>query len=151
MKTFQAKGKDIKRNWHLIDASDEILGRMSSKVANLLMGKGKPTYSAHVDSGDYVVVINAEKVKLTGRKAEKKVYRSHSGYPGGFKEVSFRKMFQEHPERIIEHAVGGMLPDNKLKKDRILRLKVVAGEKNPYEEKTQPRSGLFNSKLKSQN
>ncbi len=135
MKTFQPKGKNIKRNWHLIDAKEEVLGRLSSKAANLLTGKGKPTYSAHIDSGDYVVVINAEKVNLTGKKSEQKVYRSHSGYPGGFKEVSFEKMITEHPERVIQHAVGGMLPDNRLKKDRMLRLKVVVGEKNPYESK----------------
>lgn len=137
MKTYQPKGKEIKRNWHLIDAKEEVLGRLSSGVANLLMGKGKPTYSPHIDSGDWVVIVNAEKVKLTGRKAEQKLYRRHSGYPGGFKEVSFEKMITEHPERVIQHAVDGMLPDNRLKKHRMARLKVVVGEKNPYSDKFQ--------------
>lgn len=136
MKTYQPKEKEVKRNWNLIDAKGEILGRLSSKVAQLLTGKGKPTYSPHMDSGDYVVVINAEKIELTGRKKTQKVYRSHSGYPGGFKEVSFAKMSQDAPEEIIKHAVVGMLPDNRLKKDRLTRLKIVVGDKNPYAEKT---------------
>jgi len=133
MKTYQPKAKEIKRNWNLVDAKGEVLGRLSSKVAQLLTGKGKPTYSPHMDSGDYVVVINAEKIELTGKKKTQKVYRSHSGYPGGFKEVSFAKMSKEKPEEIIKHAVKGMLPDNRLKKDRLTRLKIVAGEKNPFE------------------
>ncbi len=136
MKTYQPKGKEIKRVWHLVDAKGEILGRLSSKVAQLLTGKGKATYSPHMDSGDYVVVINAEKIELTGKKKTQKVYRSHSGYPGGFKEVSFAKMSQDAPEEIIKHAVVGMLPDNRLKKDRLARLKIVVGDKNPYAEKT---------------
>ena len=136
MKTYQPKPKDIKRNWHLVDAKDEVLGRAASQIAMLLMGKNKADYCAHLDSGDFVVVINAEKIKVTGKKAEQKVYRGHSGYPGGFKEVSFAKVLKEHPQRIIEHAVDGMLPDNRLKKDRMARLKVVVGDKNPYDKKT---------------
>src|SRR3989339_949481 len=101
-KTYQPKEKEIKRNWHLIDAKDQILGRLSTNIATLLMGKQKANYSTHMDSGDNVVIINCEKVKLTGRKKEQKVYRGHSGYPGGFKEVSFEKMFKEHPNRVIE-------------------------------------------------
>ncbi len=135
MKTFQPKEKDIKREWHLIDAKDEILGRLATKIAGLLIGKGKPTYSTHMDMGDYVVVINAEKVAVTGRKASKKMYRTHSGYPAGFKEKSFDMVLSSHPERIIEHAVEGMIPDNRLKAGRMLRLKVVAGDKNPYGDK----------------
>lgn len=137
MKTYQPKAKEIKRNWNLVDAKGEILGRLASKIAQLLTGKGKSTYSPHMDSGDYVVVINAEKIELTGKKKTQKVYRSHSGYPGGFKEVSFAKMSLEKPEEIIKHAVLGMLPDNRLKKDRQTRLKIVVGEKNPYQEKWQ--------------
>lgn len=137
MKTYQPKAKEIKRNWNLVDAKGEILGRLSSKVAQLLTGKGKATYSPHMDSGDYVVVINAEKIELTGKKKTQKVYRSHSGYPGGFKEVSFAKMRQDAPEEIIKHAVSGMLPDNRLKKDRLTRLKIVVGGKNPYQEEWQ--------------
>jgi large subunit ribosomal protein L13 len=132
-KTFSPTPKDIKREWHLIDAKDEILGRLSTKIAGLLMGKGKPTFSRHMDTGDYVVVINAEKIMVTGRKASQKVYITHSGYPGGFKSKKYSMMMQQHPERIIEHAVAGMLPINRLRDPRMLRLKVVAGDKNPYE------------------
>lgn len=133
MKTYQPTQKEIKRQWHLFDAKDKVLGRLASEVAKILQGKHKASYSAHMDSGDLVVVINAEKVKLTGKKSQQKVYRSHSGYPGGFKEVPFAKMIAEHPDRVISHAVSGMLPDNRLKAERLKRLKVVAGEKNPYE------------------
>ncbi len=133
MKTFQPTAKEIKREWHLIDAKDEILGRLSTKIAKLLMGKDKPTFSRHMDSGDFVVVVNAEKIMVSGRKASQKVYQSHSGYPGGFKEKTYSMVMEKNPERIIEHAVNGMLPDNRLKKGRMLRLKVVAGDKNPYE------------------
>ena len=135
MKTYQPTQKEVKRNWHLIDAKDEVLGRLSSKIAMLLIGKHKANYSAHMDSGDYVVVVNCEKVVVTGRKAYQKVYRSHSGYPGGFKEVSFKKMSAEFPDRIIIHAVSGMLPDNRLKNERLKRLKVVKGGENPYADK----------------
>lgn len=131
-KTYQPKEKEVKRNWHLIDCKDQILGRLSTNVATLLMGKQKANYSTHMDSGDNVVIINCEKVKLTGGKKEQKVYRSHSGYPGGFKEVSFEKLFKEHPNRVIEFAVNGMLPDNRLKSDRMARLHVVKGEKHKY-------------------
>ena len=133
MKTFQPTAKEIKREWHLIDAKDEILGRLSTKIAKLLMGKDKPTFSRHMDSGDFVVVVNAEKIMVSGRKASQKVYQSHSGYPGGFKEKTYSMVMEKNPEKIIEHAVKGMLPDNRLKKGRMLRLKVVAGDKNPYE------------------
>ena len=135
MKTYQLKAKEVKRNWHLIDAKDAVLGRLATRAAALLMGKLKVDYSPHIESGDYVVVVNAEKVKVTGRKAQQKLYRSHSGYPGGFKEVTYAKMSKEHPERIIEHAVSGMLPDNRLKKARMAMLKVIVGEKNPYVDK----------------
>ncbi len=135
MKTFQPKEKEIKREWHLIDAKGEILGRIASKIAQFLTGKNKATFSRHMDSGDYVVVLNAEKVVVTGRKKAQKVYRSHSGYPGGFKERSFEKVMTEHPERILEHAVAGMIPDNRLKAERMARLKVVAGDKNLYANK----------------
>ena len=135
MKTYQLKSKEVKRNWHLIDAKDAVLGRLATRAAALLMGKLKVDYSPHIESGDYVVVVNAEKVKVTGRKAQQKLYRSHSGYPGGFKEVTYAKMSKEHPERIIEHAVSGMLPDNRLKKARMAMLKIIVGEKNPYADK----------------
>jgi len=132
MKTYQPTQKEVKRNWHLLDAKDAVLGRLATQVAVLLMGKHKAVYSAHMDSGDYVVVTNCEKVKLTGKKEEQKVYRGHSGYPGGLKEVALAKVRKEHPLRILEHAVSGMLPDNRLKADRMKRLKLIVGEKNPY-------------------
>jgi len=135
MKTYQPKGKEVKREWHVVDAKGEVLGRISTKIAGLLIGKNKPTYSRHMDSGDFVVVLNSEKIVVTGRKADQKVYQSHSGYPGGFKERKFSKVLAEHPERILTHAVKGMLPDNRLKAERLLRLKVVIGEVNPYESK----------------
>ncbi len=135
MKTYQPKKKDVKRNWHLIDAQNQVLGRLSTEVARLLTGKHKPTYSGHMDMGDYVIVVNVSQIALTGNKAKQKVYRSHSGYPGGFKEVSFAKMMSEAPEKIIEHAVSGMLPDNRLKSKRLRRLKIFAGGNHPYEDK----------------
>jgi large subunit ribosomal protein L13 len=135
MKTFSPTPKDIKREWHLVDAKDEILGRLSTKIAGLLMGKGKATFSRHMDVGDFVVVINAEKIMVTGRKASQKLYITHSGYPGGFKAKKYSMMMEQHPERIIEHAVAGMLPINRLRDPRMLRLKVVAGDKNPFADK----------------
>ena len=133
MKTFQPKVKEMKRSWHLVDANGKILGRLATEVAKFLTGKHKATYSSHLDSGDFVVVINAEKVEVTGKKASNKSYRRHSGYPSGFKERSYRQVLEVHPERIIEHAVSGMVPDNRLKKPRMARLKVVAGNVNPFE------------------
>lgn len=132
-KTYQPKEKEVQRDWHLIDANREILGRLATKIATLLTGKNKATYSTHMDMGDFVVVINAEKVEVTGKKDQQKLYRRHSGYPGGYKERTFKQVMDVHPERIIENAVAGMLPDNRLKDARMLRLKVVVGDKNPYE------------------
>lgn len=134
-KTFQPKAREIKREWHLVDASGQILGRLATQVATFLMGKNKASYSANIDSGDFVVVLNSEKIEVTGKKAQTKVYRSHSGYPGGFKERKFSKVMEEHPERILEHAVSGMLPDNRLKAERLKRLNLVVGDKNPFESK----------------
>lgn len=127
MKTFQPSVKDIKRETHQLDADGQILGRLSTQIVTLLMGKNKADYAPHLDMGDKVVVVNAEKIKLTGRKMTDKVYRSHSGYPGGFKEVSIEKLYKEHPERILETAVRRMLPNNRLKDDRMQRLTVKVG------------------------
>jgi large subunit ribosomal protein L13 len=129
MKTFQIKSKDIKRNEHVMDASGQPLGRLASRVAVLLMGKHKPTYTAHIDSGDKVTVINAAKVVLTGRKVEQKVYQKHSNYPGGFKEVAVSKLLSERPSRVVELAVSRMLPKNRLQSPRMRRLTVLKGEK----------------------
>lgn len=135
MNTYQPKAKDIKRDWHLIDAKGQILGRMASDIVKYLIGKNKVSYVPHLDMGDYVVLLNSEKVKVSGKKAEQKKYYRHSGYPSGFKEVSYAKLKKERPERIIELAVKRMLPDNRLRDKRMSRLKVIIGEKNPYEEK----------------
>lgn len=135
MKTYHLKEKEIKREWHLVDAKDQVLGRLSTKVARILMGKNKVSYSPHVDLGDYVVVVNASKFRLTGKKSQDKVYRGHSGYPGGFKEVSIKKLMDENPKRIVEHAIEGMLPKNRLHAKRMKRLKIFEGEENPYKDK----------------
>ena len=135
MRTIQPKQTNIKRDWHLIDANGKILGRTATEIVKYLMGKHKKDYTPHVDMGDHVVVINCEKIKVTGKKAEQKLYYSHSGYPGGFKQVTYRKMSEEHPERIIELAVKRMLPENRLRDNRMVRLKVLVGERNPYKAK----------------
>lgn len=129
------KSSQIKRDWRLLDAKDQILGRLATQAAQLLMGKGKPYFVRYLDCGDYVVVVNALKVKVTGKKEEQKMYYRHSGYPGGFRQDSLRKWREEKPERIIIHAVRGMLPQNKLRDRMLKRLKVFAGDKHPYEEK----------------
>ncbi|MBX4205594.1 50S ribosomal protein L13 [Candidatus Microgenomates bacterium] len=135
VKTYQPKKSEVIRAWHLIDAKDQILGRVATKIANLLTGKTKATYSAHMDSGDYVVVINAKEIKVTGNKENKKLYYRHSGYPGGFKEIKYSKLKKERPTRIVELAVKRMLADNRLRDKRLARLKIFAGETHPYANK----------------
>ena len=132
LKTYSTKASEIERNWHLIDATDKVLGRLSTQIAGLLMGKHKPIFSRHLDTGDYVVVINAEKVRVTGAKAKQKLYYRHSGYPGGLKAVNLEKMMADHPTRVIEHAVKGMLPSNKLGAQMLKKLRVYAGEEHPH-------------------
>ena len=132
MKTYHAKPGEVEREWLVIDATDKVLGRLATEVAQILKGKKKPQYTPHVDTGDFVIVINAEKIRLTGNKAEKKVYYSHSGYIGGLKEVSFARMLEKHPERIIEKAVKGMLPKNTLGRAMNRKLKVYAGPNHPH-------------------
>ena len=141
MKTYSPKAKEIKREWWVIDAADKALGRTAAQVARLLMGKHKPIYAAHIDTGDYVVVVNAAKVKMTGKKAEQKVYYRHSGYPGGLKSITFAKMIETHPTRVIEHAMKGMLPHNPLGRDMLRRLKVYADDAHPHEAQVGGRSG----------
>jgi large subunit ribosomal protein L13 len=126
MKTYTAKGAEIKRNRHVIDADGQTLGRMSSQIAKLLMGKHKPTYSPAQDCGDFVVVINAAKVRFTGKKLEQKTYYRHSNYPGGLKSITLDKMMDEHPTRAIEYAVNGMLPHTRLGSQMKKRLRVYA-------------------------
>ena len=133
MKTYYAKPGEVEREWLVVDATDVVLGRLASKVALILKGKHKPQYTPHVDTGDFVIVVNAEKVRVTGNKAQKKVYFRHSGYPGGLKEVPLQRMLERHPERVIEKAVKGMLPKNTLGRKMGTKLKVYAGPDHPHQ------------------
>ena len=133
MKTYTPKAKDIERRWWLIDAEGKTLGRLATRVAGILRGKHKPMYTPHLDVGDYVVVINAEKVALTGRKGDQKTYFTHSGYMGHEKHIPFRRMIERHPDRVIELAVKGMLPKNKLGQHMRKKLKVYAGVAHPHQ------------------
>ena len=132
MKTYSTKASDIQREWHVIDAKDVILGQLATRTANLLMGKQKTIFARNADCGDFVVIINAAKVKFTGKKGEQKMYYSHSQYPGGLRTTSLDKMMETSPEKVIEHAVKGMLPHNKLNAKMLKRLRVFAGDSHPY-------------------
>jgi large subunit ribosomal protein L13 len=132
MKTYSTKAADIQRQWHVIDASGQTMGKLATRAATLLMGKHKPIFSPNLDTGDFVVIINAEKVSVSGGKEEKKLYYRHSGYPGGLKKVSLEEMMQADPTRVIEKAVKGMLPTNRLRAVRMKKLKVYAGETHPH-------------------
>ena len=132
MKTYSVKASEIKRQWHVIDASGKILGKLATEAATLLMGKHKPIYSRHLDTGDFVVVINADKIQVSGNKVKQKIYYRHSGYPGGFKSVTLEKMMQTKPTWVIEHAVKGMLPKNRLGASMLKKLKVYTGDAHPH-------------------
>jgi len=132
METKSYKISDVEKNWHLVDAEDKVLGRLAVKIANILSGKNKAQYSPNADLGDFVVVVNAEKVKVTGNKFSQKNYYHHTGYPGGLKTKSFEKMQEDSPEKIIEKAVKGMLPKNKLANQIIKKLKVYSGSVHPH-------------------
>ena len=132
MKTYSTKASDIKRQWHVIDASDKILGKLATQVAGLLIGKHKPMLCHYLDVGDFVVVINAEKVRVTGNKMKQKQYYWHTGYPGGIKSITMEKMMQTKPNRVIEHAVKGMLPHNRLGAKMLKKLRVYAGDTHPH-------------------
>lgn len=132
MKTISAKPETVKRDWYVVDADGKTLGRMASEIASRLRGKHKPEYTPHVDTGDYIVVINAEKVRVTGKKASDKIYHSHTGYPGGLKSISFEKLIQKAPERTIQSAVKGMLPKGPLGRAMFRKLKVYAGVDHPH-------------------
>ncbi len=132
MKTYSAKPDSVQRDWYVVDASGKTLGRLASEVARRLRGKHKPEYTPHVDTGDYIIVINAEKVRVTGRKAQDKVYHRHTGYPGGLKSTHFEKLIQERPERVIQQAVKGMLPKNPLGRAMFRKLKVYAGSEHRH-------------------
>ncbi len=132
MKTFTAKPDSVKRDWFVVDATDKTLGRLSTEIARRLRGKHKPEYTPHVDTGDYIVVINAEKVKVTGNKEQDKMYHHHTGFVGSLKSVNLSKLRATHPERIIEHAVKGMLPKNSLGRTMFKKLKVYAGPEHQH-------------------
>jgi large subunit ribosomal protein L13 len=132
MKTFSAKPHEVTRDWYIVDASDKVLGRLAVEIARRLRGKHKPEFTPHVDTGDYIVVINAEKVRVTGRKAEQKMYYRHSQYAGGLKTTSFEKLQQRFPTRVIEKAVKGMLPKGPLGSAMYRKLKVYAGAEHPH-------------------
>ncbi|MBE3583596.1 MAG: 50S ribosomal protein L13 [Limnochordaceae bacterium] len=132
-KTFMAKPGEVERKWYVIDASDQPLGRLASRVATILRGKNKPEFTPHVDTGDFVIVVNGAKVRLTGRKLDQKRYYRHTGYPGGIKETTARALLAKHPERVIENAVRGMLPDGTLGRAQFRKLKVYAGPNHPHQ------------------
>jgi large subunit ribosomal protein L13 len=133
LKTFTLKAKDIKKNWYLIDAKDQILGRLSSRIAQLIRGKGKPEFTPHLDMGDFVIVINADKIKVTGNKEKAKTYWRHSGFPGGQKESNLSELKKKFPDRVITNAVKGMLPHNRLGKKMLKNLKVYVDDNHPHE------------------
>ena len=133
VKTYSPRAKDISREWWLIDATDRPLGRLASQVARLLMGKHKPMYAQHMDTGDYVVVLNAARVRVTGKKAEQKLYYRHSGYPGGLRTSTYKELFERKPALVIEHAVKGMLPHNRLGRAMFKKLRVYSGGEHPHQ------------------
>ena len=132
MKSYIAKPADVKRDWYIVDAEGKTLGRIATEIATVLRGKNKPTFTPHVDGGDFVVVINAEKVVLTGKKLTQKYYRYHTGYVGGLKEVSYKEMMEKKPEEVMAHAVSGMLPKNKLRAKMMTRLRVFRGAEHTH-------------------
>jgi large subunit ribosomal protein L13 len=132
MKTYSAKAESVERDWYIVDAADKTLGRLATEVASRLRGKHKPEYTPHVDTGDYIVVINAEKVAVTGNKASKKIYYSHTEYPGGIKDISFEKLIEKAPERVLQSAVKGMLPKGPLGREMFRKLKIYVGSEHPH-------------------
>ena len=132
MKTVSAKKESVSHEWYVVDATDKTLGRLSTAIANRLRGKHKPEYTPHVDTGDYIVVVNAEKIRVTGNKTTDKVYHHHTGYPGGIKSITFDKLIDKAPERVIEKAVKGMMPKNKLSRSMMSKLKIYAGNEHPH-------------------
>jgi large subunit ribosomal protein L13 len=133
VRTFTQKQAEIKRDWYVVDAEGETLGRLASRIAPILKGKHKPIYTPHLDCGDFVIIVNAEKVRVTGRKLDQKLYHRHSGYPGGLKSISLRNQLDKHPERVLQSAIRGMLPKSKLGRRMIKKLKVYAGDTHPHD------------------
>jgi len=139
VRTFTAKTAEIKRQWYVVDAQGQTLGRLASKIAPILKGKHKPTYTPHLDCGDFVIVINVDKVRVTGRKLDQKIYYRHTEYPGGLKSINLRDQLAQHPDRVLLSAVKGMLPKNRLGRQMIKKLKLYAGEAHPHQAQ-QPKS-----------
>ncbi len=133
MTSTLAKAGQVERKWYVVDAEGKNLGRMATQIASILRGKNKPIFTPHVDCGDYVIVINAEKVEVTGKKRKDKVYKRHTGYPGGLKEVTFEEMLEKHPEEAVRHAVKGMMPKGKLGRQMFKKLKVYAGPEHEHQ------------------
>ena len=142
MRTFTAKKETIEREWFVVDATDQTLGRLAARIAPILKGKHKPTYTPHLDCGDFVIVVNADKVRVTGRKLDQKFYYRHSGYPGGISSISLRDQLAKFPERVIQAAVKGMLPKNRLGRQMMKKIKVYAGDNHPHQAQ-QPKSLEF--------
>jgi large subunit ribosomal protein L13 len=132
MKSYMARPLEVERKWYVVDAEGKTLGRLATEIARILRGKNKPQYTPHVDTGDFVVVVNADKVVVTGRKAEQKVYRRHSGYPGGMKETSYARMMERKPTEILRKAVHGMMPRTRLGRQQLRKLKIYAGPEHPH-------------------
>ena len=132
MKTYSAKPREIEQHWYVVDAEARTLGRLATQIADLLRGKGKPQYTPHIDTGDFVVVVNAEKVRVTGKKLEQKIYYRHSGYPGGLRERTLAEQLERRPEEVLRKAVKGMLPKNRLASAQITKLKIYAGPEHPH-------------------
>ena len=133
MSSFIQKPAEVERKWYVVDAEGKTLGRMASEVAAILRGKNKPTFTPHVDCGDYVIVINAEKVAVTGKKRQEKIYKRHTGYPGGLRELTFEQLLEKHPEVVVKHAIKGMMPTGKLGRQMYKKLKVYAGPEHKHE------------------
>jgi large subunit ribosomal protein L13 len=133
VKTYALKAKDIERRWYVVDAENRTLGRLASEIAKILKGKHKPIYTPHMDTGDYVIVINARKIRVTGKKMEQKIYYRHSGYPGGLRSINLADQLRKHPTRVLEAAVRGMLPKNRLGRRMIKKLKIYAAASHPHQ------------------
>ena len=132
-RTYVTKQEDVKREWYVVDAAGQTLGRLATRIASILRGKHKPTFSPSVDTGDYVIIVNAERVRVTGRKLDQKIYYRHTGYPGGLKQITLRDQLKKHPTRVVEHAVRGMLPKNRIGRQMFKKLKIYAGPDHPHE------------------
>jgi large subunit ribosomal protein L13 len=132
VKTYHQRPAEVQRDWYVVDATDQVLGRLATRIATLLRGKHKPTYTPSIDGGDFVIVVNCEKIKITGKKADQKIYYRHTGYPGGLKATPYKMMLAKHPDRILRNAVKGMLPKNRMGRHLLTKLRIYAGPRHPH-------------------